>query len=326
MSTHSLLAFAPCGRPAVGGSLKLLHVTREAFLFISACMLTYGDRGLPRHPGGSGVAASLWSRCPTCAGPSSTSSSALRGEPERRGRTYSPLYLFATGYPALLPAGPPGVLRAFRLLLVLAPQAAGHHGLGSRGRPGPVRTGVVHALGRGPGRDAGLLGQPGGPLLPVLSGGRHGRRPASGRAAPLARSDVRLLVAGTWRRPWSPRSGTPWRPTTSLVAGIGLRPLPTGGDPFNIGAIACLYLFGVGLVHPRRSRRTRALIVGLGQRLRDLSGPAAVHHDPGLARVAAPQRGYLPWPVIARDHRGARLRSLHHADGVARRARRWRSS
>jgi len=42
VSTHSLLFFAPLATLSVGGALMLLHVTREAFLFISACMLTYG--------------------------------------------------------------------------------------------------------------------------------------------------------------------------------------------------------------------------------------------------------------------------------------------
>jgi peptidoglycan/LPS O-acetylase OafA/YrhL len=47
VSTHALLAFAPVGTGlAVGAALMLLHVTREAFLFVSACMLTYSCRGL----------------------------------------------------------------------------------------------------------------------------------------------------------------------------------------------------------------------------------------------------------------------------------------
>jgi len=41
LSTHSMLAFAPNGL-ALGASLMLLHVAREGFLFVSACMLTYG--------------------------------------------------------------------------------------------------------------------------------------------------------------------------------------------------------------------------------------------------------------------------------------------
>ena len=48
VSTHSLLFFAPAAAISVGGALTLLHVTREAFLFISACMLTYGYADLGR--------------------------------------------------------------------------------------------------------------------------------------------------------------------------------------------------------------------------------------------------------------------------------------
>lgn len=48
VSTHTLLFFAPGASLVVGGSLMLLHVTREAFLFISACMLTYSYESLRR--------------------------------------------------------------------------------------------------------------------------------------------------------------------------------------------------------------------------------------------------------------------------------------
>ena len=76
VSTHTLLFFAPLAAAVtVGASLQLLHVTREAFLFVSACMLTYSVRDLPGSTTGpSGAAASCWWPCPTCAGPSSTSS------------------------------------------------------------------------------------------------------------------------------------------------------------------------------------------------------------------------------------------------------------
>jgi len=49
VSTHTLIAFAPVGTGiAVGAGLQLLHVTREAFLFISACMITYSFRAVMR--------------------------------------------------------------------------------------------------------------------------------------------------------------------------------------------------------------------------------------------------------------------------------------
>lgn len=48
VSTHTMLAFAPAASLALGASLMLLHVTREAFLFVSACMLAYSYRDLNR--------------------------------------------------------------------------------------------------------------------------------------------------------------------------------------------------------------------------------------------------------------------------------------
>ena len=42
VSTHTIIAFAPAGAAVLSNaSLLLLHVSREAFFFISACMLTY---------------------------------------------------------------------------------------------------------------------------------------------------------------------------------------------------------------------------------------------------------------------------------------------
>jgi peptidoglycan/LPS O-acetylase OafA/YrhL len=47
VSTHTLIFFAAAGTGiTVGAGLQLLHVTREAFLFISACMITYSFRGV----------------------------------------------------------------------------------------------------------------------------------------------------------------------------------------------------------------------------------------------------------------------------------------
>src|ERR1700692_3197953 len=42
VSTHSILFFAPAAATVgSGAALLLLHVSREGFFFISACMLTY---------------------------------------------------------------------------------------------------------------------------------------------------------------------------------------------------------------------------------------------------------------------------------------------
>lgn len=50
VATHSIIIFAPVGSGlAAGAALMLLHVTREAFLFISSCMLTYSYYDLKRR-------------------------------------------------------------------------------------------------------------------------------------------------------------------------------------------------------------------------------------------------------------------------------------
>src|SRR3984893_2320265 len=54
VSTHSILFFAPAAATVgSGAALLLLHVSREGFFFISACMLTYAYADLRlRDPGG----------------------------------------------------------------------------------------------------------------------------------------------------------------------------------------------------------------------------------------------------------------------------------
>jgi peptidoglycan/LPS O-acetylase OafA/YrhL len=46
----------------------------------------------------------------------------------------------------------------------------------------------------------------------------------------------------------------------TTVLGSGNDPFQPSVVPFNVGAIACLYLAGVALVRPGRSRRTRAMV------------------------------------------------------------------
>jgi len=81
VSTHAVIYFAPAAASlASGAALLLLHVSREGFFFISACMLTYAYAemrlaGLVTSTGGG----SSRSGSPTCAGTSSTSSTCCPG-------------------------------------------------------------------------------------------------------------------------------------------------------------------------------------------------------------------------------------------------------
>ncbi len=62
--THVILYLAPAAAGAGPGAvLLLLHVSREGFFFISACMLTYAYAGLTR----AGLPRFYWRR-PRCGG------------------------------------------------------------------------------------------------------------------------------------------------------------------------------------------------------------------------------------------------------------------
>ncbi len=59
ISTHTVLYFAPAAASTgSGAALLLLHVSREGFFFISACMLTYAYAGLNR----AGLRRFYWRR------------------------------------------------------------------------------------------------------------------------------------------------------------------------------------------------------------------------------------------------------------------------
>ena len=58
ISTHSVLYFAPAAASTGSGAALLLHVSREGFFFISACMLTYAYADLRR----AGLRRFYWRR------------------------------------------------------------------------------------------------------------------------------------------------------------------------------------------------------------------------------------------------------------------------
>ena len=72
-----------------------------------------------------------------------------------------------------------------------------------------------------------------------------------------------LTPAWSWmhgRSPGWPRGGTSWPLTTWCRGSVSSDPFQPVAVPFNIGAIACIYLIGVFLVSRRRSARTRAVV------------------------------------------------------------------
>jgi peptidoglycan/LPS O-acetylase OafA/YrhL len=265
VSTHSLLAFAPVATTAVGSSLLLLHVTREAFLFVSACMLTYSYRDLRamdlrlfvrRRFSAVGVPYLCWTVIYFLF--------TLQARSEPLSVALGHLgYLVGTGYYQLYYL----VVLAqfyvfFPLLLMLVRRTDGHH------RALLIVSGALQVL---------LVSLMHWGLLPWWSTGFWASREVTsyqfylvvGMVVALHLDDVhdwlcrhvRLVVGFTVL---SAVCAEGW---FFLAAGHVFSFLGSSSDPFqpavipfNVGAIACIYLVGVVLVDRRRSKWTRAIV------------------------------------------------------------------
>ncbi len=305
VSTHTLLAFAPVAAGlTVGASLQLLHVTREAFLFVSACMLAYSVRDL------AGIDHStFWRRrfalvaVPYLCWTVIYFTVGLPGDHGTpRADLVHLLYLFGTGYYQLYYLLVLLEFYAlFPLLLILLRRTAGHHGLVLL-VSGAVQIVLVSTMHWG--------------LAPSWMQGYWATREVTSYQFYLVAgmvvamhldefhewlcSHVSLIVTGTlaaaavaeaWYylaadhvASWLGSSADPFQPIVI---------------PFNIGAIACIYLIGVALVHRRRSKRTRTMVqsgsdnsygIYLAQLLFiTIMGWLGWRH----------LNGYLPWPLVS---------------------------
>jgi peptidoglycan/LPS O-acetylase OafA/YrhL len=264
VSTHTLLAFAPVGSLAVGGSLVLLHVTREAFLFVSSCMLTYSARDLVR----AGWKRFYWRRF-VAVGIPYLSWTLIYFFLTLRSAGYTGLasvvhlmYLLGSGYYQLYYLIV--VMQfyvAFPLLLLLIRRTRNHTLL--LVMSGIVQVGLVSLMHWG--------------VLPsAMRGFWASREITSYQFYLLAgmvvafhldqvhdwlRANVRLIVLATvvtaaiaeaWfalatngTMPWLGATSDPFQPIVI---------------PFNIAAIAAIYVLGTYLVGEQRSEKTRAIV------------------------------------------------------------------
>ncbi|MDA8312559.1 MAG: acyltransferase [Actinomycetota bacterium] len=264
VSTHTLIFFAPGAAISVGGALMLLHVTREAFLFISACMLTYGYSDLQtigyryfyrRRFVSVAVPYMCWTLvyfAVSLPGSGLGLSSGLQHLGFLLGTGYYQLYYlvvimqFYLLYPALF-----WLVRRF----AGHPRAVVAVALGVQ----VLMTSLMHW----------------GVLPPHMRGYWATREITSYLFYLVAGMVVAMNLDAVHR--WLLRNG--WRVLGATVVaaviaeawyvaahdhlaswlGSGTDPLQPIVIPFNIGAIACVYLFGVWLVQPGRSRRIRAM-------------------------------------------------------------------
>jgi peptidoglycan/LPS O-acetylase OafA/YrhL len=265
VSTHTLIFFAPVGAGiSVGAALQLLHVTREAFLFVSACMITYSFRDVMRVE-----LRSYWRRrfmsvgLPYLCWTVIYFLITLHGSSGSVGtRLVHLAYLTATGYYQLYFLV---VLlefyAVFPLLLALLRRTKGHHGV-LLAVSGALQVLVVSLMHWN--------------VLPYWMRGFWATREITsyqfyliaGMVIALHLEEVhhwlithaRLVIAATVVAA-AAAEGWYFLSVEHVVSWFGSSsdPFQPVVIPFNIGAIACIYLLGVWLVDRHRSARTRAL-------------------------------------------------------------------
>ncbi|HEY1653047.1 MAG TPA: acyltransferase [Acidimicrobiales bacterium] len=265
VSTHTLLFFAPLAAAvSVGASLQLLHVTREAFLFVSACMLTYSvrDLGIDHR--------TFWRRrfalvaVPYLCWTVIYFFMTIGSDPGTAGGdTLHLLYLVGTGYYQLYYLLVLLEFYAlFPLCLILVRRTAGHHGLLLLAS-GAAQVALVSAMHWG--------------LAPSWMTGYWATREVTSYQFYLIAGMVMALHLDEFHH-WL--CTHVWTIVTATVVaaaaaeawyylsvdhvaswlGSSADPFQPIVIPFNVGAIACIYLVGVALVDRRRSARTRRAV------------------------------------------------------------------
>lgn len=304
VSTHTLIFFAPGALVSVGGALMLLHVTREAFLFISSCMLTYGYSDLHRigyryFYRRRFVSVAIPYLCWTIIyfavslpGSGFGVWTGLQHFGYLLGTGYYQLYYlvvimqFYVLFPALF-----WIVKRF----AAHPRAVLAVALGVQ----VLMTSLMHWR-----------------VLPPDMRGYFATREVTSYLFYLVAGMVVALNLDAVHR-WLLRNGWKVFAATVLAAGVAelwyvaardawLSWLGTGSDPlqpivipFNIGAIACVYLFGVWLVEPGRSRRIRAMAMS------GSDNSYTVYLAQMLFVYALADLGWrsldhvVPWPLVA---------------------------
>jgi peptidoglycan/LPS O-acetylase OafA/YrhL len=265
VSTHTLIFFAAVGTGVtVGASLQLLHVTREAFLFISACMISYSFRGVKeldlrtfwrKRFSSVGVPYLCWTLIyffVTLHGTTGSLPSRLGHLAYLAGTGYYQLYFLVVLLEFYL---------VFPLLLILLRRTVGHHGL-LLAASGALQVLIVSLMHWG--------------VFPHWMRGFWATREVTsyqfyliaGMVVAFHLEEVHhwlcshvWLVLGATLASAAAAEAWYYLAVYHVVSWFG-----SSSDPFqpivipwNIGAIASIYLLGVWLVSRRRSTRTRAL-------------------------------------------------------------------
>jgi peptidoglycan/LPS O-acetylase OafA/YrhL len=266
VSTHSILYFAPAAASVgSGAALLLLHVSRDGFFFISACMLTYAYAemrltGLRRFYWRRFVSVGIPYLCwnliyflhglPTAHYVSTASALAHLGRLIDTG-TFQLYFLLVIMQFYLV----------FPLVLMLLRRTRGHHGLVlAVAAAAQLAISIMTHWNMLPTLMERYAQQDALSYLLYLIGGGvvafH-----MGEVDAWVRRHARLIVALTVVSALAAEGiyFLALHGVTSML-GSGNDPFQPSVIPFNLGAITCGYLAGVALVRPWRSRRTKALV------------------------------------------------------------------
>jgi peptidoglycan/LPS O-acetylase OafA/YrhL len=305
VSTHTLLFFAPVGTGiSVGAALQLLHVTREAFLFISACMIAYSFRDVlhfelrpywRRRFTSVGIPYLCWTLIYfliTLHGTTGSVASRLDHLAYLVGTGYYQLYFLVV----LLE-----FYAVFPLLLILLRRTVGHHGL-LLAASGVLQVLIVSLMHWG--------------VLPHWMRGFWATREVTSYQFYLIGGMVVAfhldavhrwlcahvrLVLGLTLASAALAEGWYYLAVYHVASWLGSSsdPFQPVVIPWNVGAIASIYLLGVWLVARQRSPRTRALTTmgsddSYGIYLSQLVFITALGWC-GWRELNA----YMPWPILS---------------------------
>jgi peptidoglycan/LPS O-acetylase OafA/YrhL len=266
VSTHSIIYFAPAAAGvSTNAVLLLLHVSRDGFFFLSACMLTYAYAEMRL----TGLRRFYWRRFVSVGIPYLCWNVIyfLRGLP---GSTYaSPAAALAhlgrlidTGYYQLyFLLVIMQFYLVFPLVLMLLRRTRGHHGLVlAVAAAAQVTISIMTHWNMLPTLMVRYAQQDALTYLLYLIGGAivafHIEEVDAWvrRNAHLIMALTLIAAIGAESVYYLALHGV------TTVLGSGSDPFQPSVIPFDIGAITCGYLAGVALVQPWRSRRTKALV------------------------------------------------------------------
>jgi peptidoglycan/LPS O-acetylase OafA/YrhL len=266
VSTHSILFFAPAAASVgSGAALLLLHVSREGFFFISACMLMYAYEDLNR----GGLRRFYWRRfvavgvpyvcwnliyffflMPTAHYPSVSAALHHLGSMAETG--YYQLYFLVVIMQFYL---------VFPLVAVALRRTRGHHGLVLAAVVvAQVAISICTHWNLLPPLMAEYAQQDALTYLLYLIGGCIFACHLE-QADAWLRRHVRLVITLTVVAALA-AEGIYFlaEHQVTTVLGSGNDAFQPSVIPFNVGAVACIYLAGVALVRPGRSRFVKAVV------------------------------------------------------------------